>query len=152
MDYSSHPHHPLPGPAWWRALGGSDGPTGIAHLVDTGRVDVNPAARWTGRYRHFSVGYGMASWMLVKSRIMYVELKSGHRDDGPAWIGRVTFSKTGRTVYYRGKSLRRASGPSVANHIDMETGEEYWVSGVKRNREDRHWAGHGPGPCRRRRL
>jgi hypothetical protein len=26
------------------------------------------------RTRHFSVGYGMASWMLVKSRIMYVEL------------------------------------------------------------------------------
>jgi hypothetical protein len=87
---------------------------------------------------------GVASFLLVKSRIMYIELKSGHSDDGPAWIGRVTFSKTGRTVYYRGKSLRRASGSWGANHIDVETGDEYWVSGVKRNREDRHWAGHGP--------
>jgi hypothetical protein len=26
----------------------------------------------------------------------------------------------------------------------VETGEEYWVSGVKRNGEDRHWAGSGP--------
>ena len=24
------------------------------------------------------------------------------------------------------------------------TGDEYWISGVKRNREDRHWAGSGP--------
>ena len=26
----------------------------------------------------------------------------------------------------------------------METGEQYWISGVKKNREDRHWAGAGP--------
>ncbi len=41
------------------------------------------------------------------SRIMYVELKSGYGDNGPAWIGRVTFSNTRRTLYYRG----RWSGP-----------------------------------------
>lgn len=76
---------------------------------------------------------------------MYVELKSGYQDNGPAWIGRVAFSKTGRTVYYQGKSLRRITGGGVsANHRDIATGEEYWVSGVKKNREDRHWAGRGP--------
>jgi hypothetical protein len=102
-----------------------------AGISDDGDTERPWAVAWGGRpTSHFSVGHGMASWMLVKSRIMYVELKSGHSDDGPAWIGRVTFSKTGRTVYYRGKSLRRASGLSGANHIDMETGEEYWVSGV----------------------
>jgi hypothetical protein len=25
----------------------------------------------------------------------------------------------------------------------METGESFWVSGVKKNGEDRHWAGSG---------
>jgi hypothetical protein len=35
-------------------------------------------------------------------------------------------------------------GGSQANHRDVETGDEYWVSGVKKNREDRHWAGSGP--------
>jgi hypothetical protein len=76
---------------------------------------------------------------------MYVELKSGFNDDGPAWIGRVRFSKTGRTVYYQGKTLRRIPGGGIkGNHMDVNTGEEYWISGVKKNREDRHWAGRGP--------
>lgn len=29
------------------------------------------------------------------------------------------------------------------NCVDMETGESFWVSGVKKNGEDRHWAGSG---------
>jgi hypothetical protein len=36
----------------------------------------------------------------MKDRIMYVELKSGFSDDGPAWIGKVKFSKSGQTVYF----------------------------------------------------
>ena len=75
---------------------------------------------------------------------MYVELKSGYKD-GPAWIGRVYFSKTGQTAYFHGKTLRHVSGGGgFFNHKDVETGEEYWVSGVKKNRQDRHWAGRGP--------
>ena len=75
---------------------------------------------------------------------MYVELKTGYNDNGPAWIGRVTFSKTGQTIYSRGKSLRKIAGGGItANYRDVETGEEYWISGVKKNREDRHWAGAG---------
>ena len=73
---------------------------------------------------------------------MYVELKTGG-DSGPAWIGWVTFSKTGKTVYYRGRQLHRVRGVS-GNHVDVDTGEEFWVSGVKKNRQDRHWAGSGP--------
>lgn len=30
------------------------------------------------------------------------------------------------------------------NYIDIETGEEYWISGIKMNGKDRHWAGSGP--------
>jgi hypothetical protein len=75
---------------------------------------------------------------------MYIELKTGFNDDGPAWIGRVTFSKTGRTIYYRGKVLRRVAGGGIkGNHVDVDTGEEYWISGVKKDGEDRHWAGRG---------
>jgi hypothetical protein len=33
--------------------------------------------------------------------------------------------------------------PSGGNYVDMETGESFWVSGVKKNGEDRHWAGSG---------
>ena len=76
---------------------------------------------------------------------MYVELKTGHEDAGPAWSGWVRSSKTGRTAYYRGKTLRRIAGGGVkGNHVDVATGEEYWVSGVKKDRQDRHWAGAGP--------
>jgi hypothetical protein len=39
------------------------------------------------------------------------------------------------------KGQRR--GDSGGNYIDMETGEFFWVSGVKKNGQDRHWAGSG---------
>ena len=79
--------------------------------------------------------------------LKYIELKSGHSDNGPAWIGYVTSSKTGRTLYFNGRGLMKLKGQrrgdSGGNYIDMETGESYWVSGVKKNGEDRHWAGSG---------
>ena len=79
--------------------------------------------------------------------LLYIELKSGHSDNGPAWIGYVSTSKTGRTVYFDGRGLMKLKGQrrgeSGGNYIDMETGESFWVSGVKKNGEDRHWAGSG---------
>jgi len=76
--------------------------------------------------------------------LRYIELKSGHAGNGPAWIARVKLSKTARTVYFNGKALKRATGGGISgNHFDIETGEEYWVSGVKKNGHDRHWAGSG---------
>jgi hypothetical protein len=82
------------------------------------------------------------------TRIMYVENKSaqpaGQRGvQGPARIGRVTYSKTLRTVYYRGKSLLRVKGGYKWNHLDCETGNEYWISGPKRNGAD---GIYGPRP------
>lgn len=35
-------------------------------------------------------------------------------------------------------------GQVTGNYIDVETGEEYWISGVKKNGTGRHWAGSGP--------
>jgi hypothetical protein len=78
----------------------------------------------------------------MKDRIMYVELKSGFSDDGPVWIGKVKFSKSGQTVYFNDKGFKKISGIS-GNYMDIETGDEYWISGVKKNGEDRHWAGNG---------
>jgi hypothetical protein len=37
----------------------------------------------------------------------------------------------------------KGRGESGGNYVDMETGESFWVSGVKKNGEDRHWAGSG---------
>jgi hypothetical protein len=80
----------------------------------------------------------------MKRRVMYVELKTSN-ENGPAWIGWVSFSKSGRTVYYRGRALKRIKGGGISgNHVDVVTGDEYWISGPKKNREDRHWAGSGP--------
>jgi len=79
-----------------------------------------------------------------RTRMMYVELESGRGDSGPAWIGRVTFSKSGRSTFYRGRELIRIKGGTSGNYMDVQTREEFWVSGVKRNGSNRHWAGSGP--------
>lgn len=71
----------------------------------------------------------------------YVENKNGDIDGATARIGWVTLSKTGLTVYYRGKALGRAKGGGVVgNHFDTETGDEYWVTGVKKAGSNTHWA------------
>ena len=75
---------------------------------------------------------------------MYIELKTGYGDSGPAWISNVTFSKSGETIYFNGKALKRAHGGGIAgNYFDLESGDEYWVSGVKKEGTNRHWAGSG---------
>ncbi len=76
--------------------------------------------------------------------LRYIELKTGYADNGPAWIARVKLSKSGRTVYFGTKALKRSNkGGILGNHFDLVTGEEYWVSGVKKTGQDRHWAGSG---------
>ena len=77
----------------------------------------------------------------MKSRLMYVELKTGYSDDGPAWIGKASFSKTGRTIYFNGKAF--LGGRIGGNHLEWESRDEYWMSGVKKDGSDRHWAGSG---------
>lgn len=80
---------------------------------------------------------------------MYIENKSAENATVPglvgvARIGRVTFSKTGRTVYYSGKSFRSLKGRGFkANFYDVESGEEYWISGPKKNGAD---GLYGPRP------
>jgi hypothetical protein len=73
----------------------------------------------------------------MKSRIMYIERKAGELT-GEARIGRVSFSKSGRTLSYAGKSFQSLKGTGYkANYLDVENGEEYWISGCKREGGDR---------------
>jgi hypothetical protein len=74
--------------------------------------------------------------------LKYIELKTGHNDDGPAWIARVKASKSGRTIYFNGRALKQGSR-GAGNFVDIETGESFWISGVKRDGSDRHKAGSG---------
>ncbi len=75
--------------------------------------------------------------------LKYIELKSGFNDNGPAWLGKVTQSKSGKSIYFNGKCFKKHAGGISGNHLDVETGEEYWISGIKKNGKDRHWAGSG---------
>lgn len=71
-----------------------------------------------------------------KTRIMYIEDKS-NGIIGNARIGRVTFSKTGRSLYYKGKTFKSLNGRGFkANYYDVETNEEYWISGCKKDGRD----------------
>ena len=74
--------------------------------------------------------------------LKYIELKTGYDDNGPAWIARVEPSRSGRTVYFDGKALKRGAGVA-GNYFDPQTGDEYWISGVKKRGTNRHWAGSG---------
>lgn len=68
---------------------------------------------------------------------MYIEFK-GDGLTGPARIGRVSFSKTGRTLYYAGKTFQSLKGTGFkANYCEVETGEECWISGPRRDGADR---------------
>jgi len=70
-------------------------------------------------------------------RIMYIECKASGLI-GEARIGRVTHSKSGRTLYYRGRSFRSLNGQGFkSNYYCVETDENYWISGCKRDGSDR---------------
>ena len=75
---------------------------------------------------------------------MYIEYK-GDVLHGTARIGRVTFSRTGATLHYRGKSFGRLGGSGFkANYYCCETGEHYWISGPRRDGTDRLYKSDWP--------
>jgi hypothetical protein len=68
---------------------------------------------------------------------MYIERKAGNLT-GSARVGRVTFSKTGKTLSYRGREFRSLKGTGFkANYFDVATGEHYWISGCRKDGSDR---------------
>jgi len=75
---------------------------------------------------------------------MFIERKAG-RLTGDARIGRVTFSQTGRTIYYRGQSFQSKMGRGFkSNYFDIATLDDYWISGCKKNGRDRMSYDHAP--------
>ena len=94
-------------------------------------------------------------------RIMYIEYKGGGFGNpfgfahirasmggglhGNARIGRVTFSRTGATLQYAGKTFQSLNGRGFkANYFDTETGEQYWISGPRRDGVDRLYKSDWP--------
>lgn len=74
----------------------------------------------------------------AKSRIMYIESKAQGLSGGSARIGRVAFSKTGKTIYYRDQTFQRLPQCGIkSNYYDRKTGEDYWISGPKKDGSDR---------------
>jgi len=74
---------------------------------------------------------------------MFIECK-GESLNGPARIGSVTFTRTGATLRYSGKSFHRFTGGSKANYIEEGSGEPYWISGPRRDGTDRLYKSNEP--------
>ena len=80
----------------------------------------------------------------MESRIMYIEDKSAGLT-GPARIGRVTFSKTGKTLYYQGRAFRSLKGLGFkANYYEVGTGAHFWISGPRKDGADALHGGSQP--------
>ena len=75
---------------------------------------------------------------------MFIERKAGALI-GPARIGRVTFNRTGRTIFYHDQVFHRIVGGGFkSNYYDEATGEDYWISGCKRRGGDQLYATNVP--------
>lgn len=71
-----------------------------------------------------------------KYDIMYIESKSNIASL-EANIGKVFFSKTGKTLKYGDREFQSLKGAgSKANYFNIETMEEYWISGCRRDGND----------------
>ena len=57
----------------------------------------------------------------------------------------MTFSKTGQTIYYRGRAFRSLHGAGFkANYFDVETGDHFWISGCRQDGADRLYGERQP--------
>ena len=74
---------------------------------------------------------------------MYIERKDSLNSDD-ARIGWVRFSKTGATLYYGGREFQSLKGGYKANYFELQSGEEYWISGCKREGGDRLYVSGKP--------
>jgi len=83
-----------------------------------------------------------SEYKLSRSRIMYIEDKSSGIE-GPARIVRVYLSKSGKTFYYRGLKFQSLKGAgSKANYFEVESGDHYWISGPRKDQNDRLYGGN----------
>ncbi len=83
-----------------------------------------------------NIFYSEYGWVSnIKRRIMYIELKK-EKNSGHGRIGWVEMSKTGRSYHYQGKTFKKIRGGFKHNCFDTETGEQYWISGPKKDGSD----------------
>lgn len=73
-------------------------------------------------------------------RIMYIECKSVGLD-GTGRIGWIELSRSARSYYYGGKRFEKTKSGYKYNCFDVETGETYWISGPKKNGQDKLYGG-----------
>jgi len=79
---------------------------------------------------------------LSRSRIMYIESKSEGLEE-PAVIGRIYFSKSKKTLYYKGLKFQSLKGTGFkANYFETESGEHFWISGPRKDKNDRLYGGN----------
>jgi hypothetical protein len=71
---------------------------------------------------------------------MYIECKSEGLD-GRGRIGWVEFSRSMRSFYYGGRRFQKTKSGYKYNCLNAETGEEYWISGPKRDGSDKLYGG-----------
>jgi len=68
---------------------------------------------------------------------MYIEDKSEGLV-GPARIGLVTYSKSGKSLTYRGRTFKSLSSTGFkANFFDAESGDHFLISGPRKDGKDR---------------
>ncbi|MFK7971214.1 MAG: 1-deoxy-D-xylulose-5-phosphate synthase [Bacteroidia bacterium] len=80
----------------------------------------------------------------MKTRIMYIEDKSNGLT-GIARIGKVTFSKTMKSIHYKGKTYQSLKGSGLkANFFETESGDGFWISGCKKDGSDRNYGERVP--------
>lgn len=57
-------------------------------------------------------------------------------------LGYLKTSKSKKTIYFNDHAFQKSIG-NYSNYVDIENGDEYWISGLKKKESNRHWAGHG---------
>lgn len=110
-------------PAWDAAL---------REVVDAMRLTLRDAAPLSGPTKR------------AAQELRYIELKGGLAGglSGPARIGWVQLSRTGKTLYYRGHSFQSLKGYGYkANYFNTTTNTWYWISGCRRDGNDRLYSG-----------
>jgi hypothetical protein len=110
-------------------------------MADIQRLFFSPVNLLSGAAIAFARGCSM-SRSSTTSRIMYIESKADGLN-GSARIGRVTFSKTRLSIYYEGRTFFRVQGFKT-NYRELETGNEYWISGPRRDGQDRLYVSNLP--------
>ena len=77
-----------------------------------------------------------------RSRIMYIEDKSEGLE-GEARVGRVYYSKSGKTLYYKGLKFQSLKGNGFkANYFEVESLDHYWISGPRKDQNNRLYGGN----------